>query len=922
MRTTFLHQFAQRLLDDFPDRLHEVTVVLPTARARLFLMNELKQIKPGPFWTPRFAILPDLVRDMIPGRIGSELEMLMLLYDCYRNSIEGKESLKEFLRWSGTALRDFNDVDSAMAPAAALYKDLRNIREIEHWDVQGWSFNNDPLTEQQKDFLQFWNELGDLYKAFATRQDETNCRTYARAVRFLAEHPEVFPADAGNRVYYLVGIAGYSAAERALLKQLEQCADVRMVWDLDTFYFNNEHEAGFFASRHGWKIDRDAIKNTLSTAAYNVTVHCASSAIAQILRAAEMLSGMSTEALGKTCVVINDDSSLEPLVAAIADLASDVNLAIGKPLSQTNLSRLTEQLFVIRHSFDKKGSIYFKHFNAYIRLLRTMKIDAAACDAVLQEIVGSHIIRIEKDDCARWKQLYPSIAAFLELPDNQLTPMEAVRGVRLAFEALDEADDLLYAARIKLMELLQDLEQLMTVYPLLNDEEIVLHVYQSLLARTKIYYRGEPVDGLQLMSLSETLALDFETIILLDANEEYMPGGGFDQSFIPFDLRAFHHLSMPQDRDGIHAYSFYRLLHCAKNVHFFYSEISADKKGSEESRYILQLRDELARVNLNVVFSNETIGTAPMVSGKSFVPNTPFTQQRFLDFLQHGVSPSAINKYVACPLDFYHRYIAGLGEEDEVEEYISSGTFGSILHDVLEGFYKKFEGRFPSESDFQELSRQAETLLRESLGKEYSVRNVERGLNYLTVEMGLEMLRSYIRRETVRLQGETQSGVERKVVLVEKEVSKVFPAERSSLGIPIRIKGFVDRADEVDGVLQILDYKTGKVNAENEFTSAIEELFKSAKWSKVLQLFAYVSMSREIGKPLPTAGFYSFITDGGSFMGLDDISQSIISEDTVDEFESALMRWAEGVYHTESFEHKAGSKYCVYCLEKTSDQRF
>ena len=180
MRTTFLHQFAQRLLDEFPDRLHEVTVVLPTARARLFLMNELKQIKPGPFWTPRFAILPDLVRDMIPGRIGSELEMLMLLYDCYTRTSEGKESLKEFLRWSGTAIRDFNDVDSAMAPAASLFKDLRNIREIEHWDVQGWSFNNDPLTEQQKDFLQFWNELGELYKAFADKQDETKCRTYAR----------------------------------------------------------------------------------------------------------------------------------------------------------------------------------------------------------------------------------------------------------------------------------------------------------------------------------------------------------------------------------------------------------------------------------------------------------------------------------------------------------------------------------------------------------------------------------------------------------------------------------------------------------------------------------------------------------------------------------------------------------------------
>ena len=203
MRTTFLHQFAQRLLDEFPDRLHEVTVVLPTARARLFLMNELKQIKSGPFWTPRFAILPDLVRDMIPGRIGSELEMLMLLYDCYTNSIEGKESLKEFLRWSGTALRDFNDVDSAMAPAAALYKDLRNIREIEHWDVQGWSFNNDPLTAQQEVFLEFWNQLGELYKAFSNRQDETNCRT--------CDAPTIPPSSCANLSHGQVDLTLYDA---------------------------------------------------------------------------------------------------------------------------------------------------------------------------------------------------------------------------------------------------------------------------------------------------------------------------------------------------------------------------------------------------------------------------------------------------------------------------------------------------------------------------------------------------------------------------------------------------------------------------------------------------------------------------------------------------------------------------------------
>jgi ATP-dependent helicase/nuclease subunit B len=304
------------------------------------------------------------------------------------------------------------------------------------------------------------------------------------------------------------------------------------------------------------------------------------------------------------------------------------------------------------------------------------------------------------------------------------------------------------------------------------------------------------------------------------------------------------------------------------------------------------------------------------------VPNSTFIQQRFLDFLQRGISPSAINKYVQCPLDFYYRYIAGLGEEDEVEEYISSGKFGSIMHNVLEDFYKKFEGSFPGVSDFKELSANAESLLRDALTKAYSSKNVERGLNYLAVEMALEMLRNYIEVETSRMLAESEAGLQRKVVMVEREVSKEFLAERTALGIPIRIKGFIDRADDVNGTLRILDYKSGKVDKEESFNKGPEELFKDAKFSKVLQLFAYVTMTREHDKPLPKAGFYSFVTDGGTFMDLDEISSTKISHETIDDFEASLMRWAEDVHNAQSFSHRSGAKYCMYCLEKSSDQRF
>ncbi len=63
---------------------------------------------------------------------------------------------------------------------------------------------------------------------------------------------------------------------------------------------------------------------------------------------------------------------------------------------------------------------------------------------------------------------------------------------------------------------------------------------------------------------------------------------------------------------------------------------------------------------------------------------------RTVNYFEKSISASAINTYLRCPLDFYYRYIAELGEEQNVEEGIESQQFGSLVHQALEILYQPF----------------------------------------------------------------------------------------------------------------------------------------------------------------------------------------------------------------------------------------
>ena len=920
MSTYFLRRFAQELIDNHPLDLSNVTVVLPTTRARLFLMKYLHELKKGAFWAPQCVILPEWVRSILPGRIGGELELIAALYEQYQTVVGGSESFETFLGWQSIAMRDFNDVDSALAPAEKVFSDLRNIREIENWDPEAWSFNKTPLSSTQESFLRFWKQLGDLYAAFAKWQEENACRTYSKAVRYLAENESAMLRVPHTDCLYFVGIGSYSAAERRLIRNAGERWNVRMIWDLDRYYFDNKgHEAGAYARKWREWIDVDTIRDSLSQHAMNATVVKCGTSISQVMRAAEILMAFSETELDNTCVVINDESALEPLLSAIADIKSEVNLAIGKPIQQTNLSRIAEELFVIRSLHLRKGRIYHKHFVQWIQVIRASGFETKACEQIREDIVNGNIAQVTSEHLSTWKSKFPEFDSLFRAVSSDISTFEAVSMLHAFMLSYNNSDDFSEVARLKMINVLDDLLELLRRYDYMNHDHLLLKLYQLVIGRMKMQYTGEPIQGLQLLSLSETRALDFERVLFLGANEEYFPGERFEQSFIPFDLRNHYHLSMPEDSDAIHSYTQYRLLHEAREVYYLYSTVVSDGKSAEPSRYITQLMTELKQANPKLVIQEEVVGTTESIGFREGASSSAFVNERLKALFESGISPSAINKLVSCPLDFYYRYIARLGEEKEVDESMSSSKFGEIVHKVLENFYRPFVGSYPKQNDFAELKKNLTQRVLDVAAELYGGRNLDHGIDHLSMRIAIDMLQKYIDSETEISPNQGDTSKTRVVKFVEDDVSKSFAIDVEGVPFSFSLRGKIDRADVVAGVLQVIDYKTGKIGAETtSFKGDFDVLFEDPKYSKFLQLLIYIMMTRDKQQPVPIASFYSMRENGGSFVHAQDLSEIEIDHDFIDKVEEALARFLSALYLRESYEHNSAAKYCEYCLVNIS----
>ena len=113
-------------------------------------------------------------------------------------------------------------------------------------------------------------------------------------------------------------------------------------------------------------------------------------------------------------------------------------------------------------------------------------------------------------------------------------------------------------------EVFNELHALNTTYSHIYTINTLYSLYKELLKSETLDFKGEPLQGLQIMGMLESRVLDFETVIISSVNEGILPAGKSNNSFIPFDVKIENGLPTYKEKDAVYTYHFYRLLQRAK----------------------------------------------------------------------------------------------------------------------------------------------------------------------------------------------------------------------------------------------------------------------------------------------------------------------------------------------------------------------
>ena len=393
------------------------------------------------------------------------------------------------------------------------------------------------------------------------------------------------------------------------------------------------------------------------------------------------------------------------------------------------------------------------------------------------------------------------------------------------------------------------------------------------------------------MGVLETRVLDFENVIITSVNEGIFPSGKSNASFITYDLKQQFNLPIYTEKDAIYTYHFYRLLHRAKNVTLLYNNHSEGINTGEKSRFIRQLeieKQENHRIEKRILSSKVQIKPKSL---KQIVKNEA-VMHRLCEIAEKGFSPSALTSYIRNPLDFYFQKILKLNEFEEVEETVAANTLGTIVHDTLETFYQPLKGAVLNAQNLLDMKGRIHEEVTIQFKKTFRGGTFNKGKNLIVFEVAKRYISNFLDREIA----EIQAGNTIRILQIETDLTlEILIPE---LDFPVKIHGKVDRVDEYNGQLRIIDYKTGSVNQGDVEIINWEDLSEDYKFSKAFQVLSYaLMMNKEIPINNAEAGIISFKNLGDGFLkfGVKEKSGSrnksqLITNDALENFTVELKK--------------------------------
>lgn len=569
----------------------------------------------------------------------------------------------------------------------------------------------------------------------------------------------------------------------------------------------------------------------------------------------------------RAAVVIPDENLLMPLLHSLPPALGSINLTMGYSMRFTSVASFIYHLRRLQSRRRKIGDdtgFYYDDLRIFLsHPLVHVVIGSDKANEISGEIMKNHMRLVTQSwiasqsselaeivrPVARTEDAEGTVAyieSVLQLVDNSLSqPRADEKTLPTVNSKLERSQIALY--RMALMRLLHSVRR----HGISMHFHSVFHLIDRLLAGEKVTFEGKPVEGLQIMGLLETRAIDFDKIIILSMNDKVMPRRSRKRTFIPDSLRHGYGLPTPSQAEELYSYYFYRLLSRASDVTLVYDARAGEgMRSGGKSRYLMQLemlynRDRIEHRNYTFMLDSDEM------KAKKVDKNDKVMQQ-LEAFRREGeearnLSASALMNYCSCPLKFYFKNVANINDDSTPDDYIDPITQGNIMHEAMLNLYlpeTRREKYLKGEERIVYTAQDFARMLDDGDAIELAIRRAVNKKHYHIEKKDPERpLAGAVKMVADRLVSQAKDIIrhDRNLAPIEMIGGEFSDKFRWKVGDSpeVNFRYAFDRVDRVDGRYRVIDYKTGSSHVEAEQFDDIFSGVYTAKYAIQLLLYAH-----------------------------------------------------------------------------------
>jgi len=901
-----MQSFISETLDDIlqtTKSFENVVFVLPSQRAKVFVKQTFKD-KIAVGFLPEMLNIEQFIYQISGVQKADSIQLLFHFYTIYKSVEKNPDSFDAFSSWALTVLQDFNEIDQHLINTKEIFIYLRDIERLRKWSVKG-TFKE---TELIKDHYSFLEKLNNYYTAFYEFLLTKNIGYQGLMYREASKKIDAFLNKNTSKKFFFIGFNALNKAEEFLFQKVLEIGNSEIYWDIDEAFFNSNHQAGKFIRKYKkeWKYyEKNKLKslgNTFSSPK-KIQVIGAAKNNTQIKYIGEILE--ENPDFKNTALVLADETLLPITLSSLPKNINAINITMGYPLKDiptTSLLFSVFQLFVSQDKLQKKITNefyykdvirFFKHQSIYGLISNIDDFTSEIAKENQTFITVKHLENFLENQTLEVKNVILNLFKTFDSVSNFINRiLDLINLLKEDVNALEKE----YLFRF--YTVFTQLKTLQNEFEYFTDLKTLSLFFKQLITSESLSFQGEPLKGLQLMGMLETRVLDFENIILASANEGVLPASSQQNSFIPFDVKIEFGLPTFREKDAIFSYHFFRLIQRAKNIFILYNTEHDVFGSGEKSRFVTQL--EMMRTDIiHKIVSPKVV--AQKTELKEIAKNE-LVFARLKELAIQGFSPSSLTNYLYNPVAFYKQKILRIKEFEDVEETVAYNTLGTVVHETLDELYKPFIGLFLSVDDILKMEKIAKDLVIKHFKIQFKNGDLSTGKNRLIFEVANRFITNFLTQEKLLLEDKKN---QLKIIATEENLSAEI--EIDGIDFPIKIHGNVDRVDELNGEIRIIDYKSGMVQSSELKVLNFEELRVKAHYKAIqVLLYGYLfskSKNFDSSKNLK-AGIFSFKNLNNGFLAINFSSNYrtpdyMITQEKLEEFLVEIKEYIKEIYNRE-----------------------